>query len=158
AVKALKKADPEAVNKQIAEYYENDFPANFGMWSSGFMIRDRACEELNKIWHAKLQEHTHRDQLSLPWALHATGIKPTAVNMHSYMTIQPHKVKEPPKVFYSTPWRSDKNIGGANNEFISMLPDDSWVCIMDGDAMWLRPDWGKCVEQVIMEHGNDYGL
>lgn len=52
-------------------------------------------------------------------------------------------------IYYSTPWRSDKNIGRANNEFMSLVPDGAWVCIADGDAMWLRPDWGRCVEQVV---------
>lgn len=157
-VKKQKKADPEAVNDQIAEYYENDFPINFGMWSSGFMIRDKSTKDMCDIWHAKLEQHTHRDQLSLPWALHETGIKPVAINMHSYMSIKPHKSKEIPKVFYSTPFDRDKDIGKANNEFIELMPDESWICITDSDAMFLNPDYGKRVEDIIMNHGDKWDL
>lgn len=157
-VKKQKKADPEAVNKQIAEYYENDFPANFGMWSSGFMIRDKSTKDMCKIWYDKLQEHTHRDQLSLPWALYLTGIKPTAINMHNFMTISPHKIKEPPKIVSIQPWRSDKNIGKANNDEIAKHDDDDWIVLTDGDSCWVLPDWGTKIEKVIMEYGNEYDL
>lgn len=157
-VKKQGKAPEELVNKQIAEYYENNFPVNFGMWSSGFMIRDKSTREMCEIWHDELSKHTHRDQLNLPLALYQTNIKPVEVNLNHYMTISQHKKKEPPKIYYSTPFRSDKNIGKANNYFISLLPDDSWVCITDGDALWLRPDWGKCIEEVIKEHGEEYAL
>lgn len=157
-VKKQGKAPEELVNKQISNYYENNFPVNFGMWSSGFMIRDKSTKEMCEIWHEELSKHTHRDQLSLPLALYRTKIKPVEVNLNHYMTISQHKKKEPPKIYYSTPFRSDKNIGKANNDFISLLPDDAWVCITDGDALWLRPDWGKCIEEVIKEHGEEYTL
>lgn len=157
-VKKQKKADEALVNKQIAEYYKYNFPVNFGMWSSGFMIRDKSTKQMCNIWYEKLEQHTHRDQLSLPWALKETNTKPVEVNINQYMTITQHKINEPPKIYYSTPFRTDKNIGRANNEFIKLLPDDSWVCITDGDALWLRPDWGKCVEEVIIKHGNEFGL
>jgi len=149
AVKKLNKAPAELVNKQIAEYYENDFPANFGMWSAGFLIRDRSTKAMCELWYSKLAEHSHRDQLSLPWALWKTGLKPIVVRYEQYVTVVPHKKKEPLKVFYSTPYRTDKNIGKANNDFISLLPNDAWVCITDADALFLRPDFGTCIEQII---------
>lgn len=158
AVKEAKKAPTEVVNKQIADYYENDFPINFGMWSAGLLIRDKSTKEMCEIWYSKLEQHSHRDQLSLPWALWKTGIKPLEVRLIQYVQMDKHKKKEPPKVYYSTPWRSDKNIGKANNDFISLLPDDAWVVIMDGDALWLRPDWGLCIEKVIMNAPDEYGL
>lgn len=149
AVKEQKKAPEEVVNKQIAEYYKNNFPVGFGMWSSGFMIRDKSTKTMCELWYSKLEEHSHRDQLSLPWAIWKTGIKPQVVRYEQFVSVQPHKKKEPVKVFYSTPFRSDKNIGKANNDFIELLPDDAWVCITDADAMFLRPDFGKCIEEII---------
>lgn len=161
AVKKLKKAPSEIVNKQIAEYYENDFPANFGMWSAGVIIRDNKDEkikEMCELWHKKLSEHSHRDQLSLPWALYHTGIKPKEFRVSQYVKIHKHKMKEPPKVFYSTPWSSQKNIGGANNEFISLLPDNAWICITDADSQFMLPDWGKQIEDIILKNGNNFDL
>lgn len=158
AVKQLKKAPEDIVNKQISEYYEHNYPTGAGMWSSGFMIRDKSTKAMCELWYSKLEEHSHRDQLSLPWALWKTGTKPQAVRYEQFVSMTPHKKKEPIKVFYSSPFRTDKNIGLANNEFISLLPDDSWICITDADAMFLRPDYGKCIEEIIQAHGNDFGL
>lgn len=149
AVKQLKKAPEDVVNKQIAEYYQNNFPIGFGMWSSGFMIRDKSTKLMCELWHSKLEEHSHRDQLSLPWALFHTKLKTQAVRYEQYVSMTQHKKKEPLKVFYSTPFRTDKNIGKANNDFITLLPDDAWICITDADAMFLRPDFGKCIEEII---------
>src|SRR5690606_39000182 len=122
------------------------------MWQTGFMIRDKSCEKLNQIWHEKLEQHSHRDQLSLPWAIKETGIKPNSIIMSQFMTVNKHKIKEPPKVFYSTPFRSDKNIGQANNGFIELLPDNAWVCLTDADACFMHPDFGTKIEQIIIDN------
>lgn len=160
AVKKLNKAPADLVNKQIAEYYENDFPYGFGMWSAGIIIRDNSekIKQMCSLWWEKLSEHSHRDQLSLPWALWKTGIVPKTLKMSDFMHISKHKTKTVPKIYYSNPWSSDKNIGKANNDFIELLPDDSWVCIMDGDASWMLPSWGELVEKVVMENKDKYAL
>lgn len=62
------------------------------------------------------------------------------------------------KVFYSSPFRSDKNIGKANNDFIELLPDDSWVCITDADTCFLNPDYGTRIEKIIKEYGHKWDL
>lgn len=61
-------------------------------------------------------------------------------------------------IYYSSPYRSDKNIGKANNDFIKLLPDDAWVCITDADAMFMTPEYGSQVEEIISQHGREYGL
>lgn len=53
------------------------------------------------------------------------------------------------KIFYSSPFRSDKNIGKAYNDFMELMPGDAYVCITDGDAMFLNPHYGKCIEEII---------
>lgn len=157
-VKRQKKAAPDIVNKQIAEYFENNFPVAFGMYSSGFMIRDKSTKAMCELWYSKLEEHSHRDQLSLPWALWKTGLKPFPVRYEAFVTVAKHKKKEPLKVFYSSPYDKDINIGKANNDFISLLPDDAWVCITDADAMFLNPDYGTRIENIIHEFGDKYAL
>lgn len=158
ACKALKKAPEDIINKQIAEYYENNYPVGAGMYSSGFMIRDKSTKAMCELWYSKLEEHSHRDQLSLPWALWKTGTKPQAVRMEQFVTISQHKKKEPLKVFYSSPFRSDKNIGKANNDFIELLPDDAWVVISDADMMYLNSDFGTRIERIINDFGEKYDL
>lgn len=62
------------------------------------------------------------------------------------------------KIFYSNPFRSDKNFGKAINDFCELMPDDAWIVIQDGDMMYLTPDWGVIIERAIEEHGDKYDL
>lgn len=61
------------------------------------------------------------------------------------------------KIRYITPFAADKNIGKSYNEAISELSDDCFVCIRDGDTMFLTPDWGKQIEEIILANP-DYSL
>jgi hypothetical protein len=58
------------------------------------------------------------------------------------------------KIHYLTPYSSSGNIGKAYNEAISDLPNDCYVCIRDGDTMFLAPDWGNQIEQIITDNPN----
>lgn len=62
------------------------------------------------------------------------------------------------KVHYTNPWATDKNIGKAFNEFCESVPDGDWICLQDGDMLYLTPDWGAQIEAVIANHGNDFSL
>lgn len=158
AVKQLKKAPEDIVNKQISEYYEHNYPTGAGMYSSGFMIRDKSTKAMCELWYSKLEEHSHRDQLSLPWALWKTGLKPNAVRYEQFVSMTPHKKKELPKIVNIQPWRTDKNLGLANNEEISKCNDDDWIVLTDGDSCWVLPDWGTKIEQVIQDYGDKFDL
>lgn len=65
-----------------------------------------------------------------------------------------------PKIYYSTPYATDFNIGRAYNEFVALLPDDAWVCLRDGDTCFTTPDsnWGKQIADIVKKHGNDFQL
>lgn len=53
-------------------------------------------------------------------------------------------------IFHITPWLTG-NIGGGLNASIGLLPDDAWVCIRDGDTMFLTPNWGEQIEQIAAQ-------
>lgn len=53
------------------------------------------------------------------------------------------------KVFFSQAWDSSRNIGKYYNEFMSMLPDDSYGCLMDYDTMFLTNDYGKHIYEYV---------
>jgi len=63
-------------------------------------------------------------------------------------------------IIYSNPYNSQKNIGKAYNDFIRCLkvPDDTWICLQDGDIIFLTPNWGRHVQYVVECHGNNYQL
>lgn len=157
-VKRQEKAPPALVDAQIMEYFKANYPANNGMWDSCILIRDKSCKEMNELWHKKLEEHSHRDQLSLPWALWKHPVRITAIPVHSYAKVSNHKKREVPKIHYISPFRSDKNIGKANNDEISLYNNDDWVCLTDADAMPMLPDFGKQIEDIVMAHGDQFGL
>ncbi len=77
------------------------------------------------------------------------------INSTEYL---PFKKKSNPKVWYSNPYSTDKNIGKGLNEFCELVPDDDWICLQDGDMMYLTSDWGKQIEDVVKGVGNEFGL
>ena len=61
-------------------------------------------------------------------------------------------------IHYATPFSIEKNIGKAYNEYMETIPDGDWVCIRDGDSLFMTPDWGKQIADIIERHGNDFKL
>lgn len=61
-------------------------------------------------------------------------------------------------IFDITPFRTDKNIGKAYNERIAILPKETWIIIRDADCMYLTPDYGKVIEDIIMRYGALYDI
>lgn len=53
------------------------------------------------------------------------------------------------KIHFITPFAKDKNIGREYNERIAELPEDCYICLRDGDSMFLTPDWGTQIEEII---------
>ena len=48
-----------------------------------------------------------------------------------------------------TPYSTDKNLGKAYNDAISLLPEDSHACLRDGDTCWLTPDYGVHLAEYV---------
>lgn len=80
------------------------------------------------------------------------------INSSEYIDFRVPKEVEYPKIHYSNPYAADKNIGRALNEFCSMVPDGDWICLQDGDMMYLTPDWGRQIAEAVMKHGDRYAL
>lgn len=55
-------------------------------------------------------------------------------------------------IHYITPFSTSNNIGKEYNERISELPSDSYVCLRDGDTMFLTPDWGNQIDAIIKDN------
>lgn len=61
-------------------------------------------------------------------------------------------------IHYIQPYTTDKNIGRAYNEAISLLPEDCWVGLIDHDAMFLRPDSKAQIDNIIREQGDKWAV
>jgi len=54
------------------------------------------------------------------------------------------------EIYYSTPYALDGDLGKAYNRYMNLLPsDDDWMVFTDGDTMWLMPDYGHQINDVI---------
>lgn len=61
-------------------------------------------------------------------------------------------------IHYITPARSDKNFGKACNDQCRNVPEDAWVCLRDGDTMFLTPNFSKHVEDIVEKYKDEYDL
>lgn len=53
-------------------------------------------------------------------------------------------------IYYFTPYNLDKNLGAAYNQSMSLLKKDSdWGCLLDGDTMFLTPDFGTQIHHIV---------
>lgn len=62
------------------------------------------------------------------------------------------------KIHYITPYSIEKNFGKAINEQIALIPDGDWCCLLDGDCMFLTPDWGLQISDVVQKYHNKFQL
>lgn len=80
-IKGKKLDDINVVNKQILKYQNEKFPFNYGLFSTGFMIRknNNNIIHFNKIWWDEVNNHSGRDQLSQTYASWRTNVKITPI-------------------------------------------------------------------------------
>lgn len=159
----LGKATKEAVHSQLHAYLAEGMPADAGLYETGVMVRDNQAD-VNAIcedWYSEIEKHTHRDQLSLPAVLRRHRYQPQTIGARTitrFFIIHKHSRGTTPRIWHSTPFAADKNIGRAYNDFCEMVPDGDWICLRDGDSMFLHPFWGKQIQDVVMNQGQDYAL
>lgn len=48
-------------------------------------------------------------------------------------------------IHFTSPYRTDKNLGQGYNEFMRLIGENDWACFMDCDVMLLTPDAGKII-------------
>ena len=60
------------------------------------------------------------------------------------------------RIFYCTPFSQEKNLGKVYNEYVRNLtshPDD-FIFFIDGDCMFLTPDWGSHIQDLVNKYPN----
>lgn len=65
------------IDQQISKYKKEMFPKNFGLFSTGFMIRknNEKVNNFNNIWWQEIQNGVGRDQLSQSYASWKSGLQ-----------------------------------------------------------------------------------
>lgn len=76
----LAKYAGEPVLEQADHYSFRGHPANWGLWATGVIARQHtdAVRELGARWLAETYEWSFQDQISQPFALRETGLRPAA--------------------------------------------------------------------------------
>lgn len=161
AVIKLKKDTQATVQKQFSVYRKSGFRDNVGLWCNRFFVRDHG-HELNTLfncWWKEIEQHSYRDQLSLPYVSSKTKTKlPTKPYKISEQYIKVHRHRPHTiDVHYITPARSDKKYGKAINQLVEHLPDSDWICLRDIDTIPLNhAELIPQVDAIIREHGGNY--
>ncbi len=65
--------DRQLVRKHLARYDDLDV-SGIGLPCGGVLLRRPGCERFNSIWWDEYQTGSMRDQMSLPYALHMSGV------------------------------------------------------------------------------------
>ena len=58
------------------------------------------------------------------------------------------------KIFFTQAWDNGKKLGRYYNEFMNLLPDDAYGCLMDYDTQFLTNDFGKHLYEYIKLYPN----
>ena len=157
------KAEPDLIREQLAYNIKLGLEPNKGMYQTGVIYR-RHTDDVKAFcadWLNELKKFTHRDQLSIMTAVFNTGFKPNGIDwrlFNKFFRIDKHKPNEKPKVYYFTPYDTEGNIGRAINAHCRLVPNDSWIAVMDGDMLFPNPQWGMIVEKAIQQYGDKYSL
>jgi len=81
-VNIMQRHDIDSVTQQHNAYYESEFPDDQGLYSGGFILREHNKESMKGLaenWWYELNTRSMRDQVSLPYVLWKTGIKPATI-------------------------------------------------------------------------------
>ena len=159
---SLKKDSFASVRNQVGKYIAEGMPYDFGMYASGLMIRDNSLQDFELMWWSQVEQYSHRDQLSITYALWKTKSKPNLISwraLNQYVTIGKHQPKPIMNVWYSNPFSLDKNFGKAINDFCELVPNlEDWIVIQDGDMTYLQPDFGKVIHDHIQANKKEFAL
>ena len=102
AVLKLKKDVAEIVKPQIDRYIQEKFPKEFGLFETGIIFREHNSEECKRCmdkWALEVMMGSHRDQLSLTYAMWATSTKvfplsPQTKKSEMFITDMKHLAKK----------------------------------------------------------------
>lgn len=63
------------------------------------------------------------------------------------------------RIFYFTPYSIDKELGTAYNESCSIVPNSNdYIALMDADTMFLSPNYGRLIHDILVTHGDTFDL
>ena len=96
---SILKEDPVRLISQAADYIENGYPKDYGLYAGGMIVRDMHNEKLRlcmRDWWNEVSTRSLRDQQSLPYVLWKNNIRPDIcdldINDNFYLHNNAHKM------------------------------------------------------------------
>jgi len=77
------------VRRQAEHYVASGFPADFGTWWTGLMIRRKDCLDFGTPWLQENLDWTYQDQISQPYVLWKMGMRPAPLDINWGMSDGP---------------------------------------------------------------------
>jgi len=72
----LPKYRTQPIVEQAAHYRAIGHPKHWGLWAAGLIVYRSRCDYLADLWWAEINRWGYQDQISLPIALRAAGMRP----------------------------------------------------------------------------------
>lgn len=55
-------------------------------------------------------------------------------------------------IYFFSPYGLDGNLGKAYNDYCKLVPKNSWICLVDGDTMFINRSWGLHLQEIILKY------
>ena len=55
-------------------------------------------------------------------------------------------------IWFFKPYALNKELAIAYNEYCEVVPDNDWICLLDGDSMFLESDYGHIIQSYINKY------
>lgn len=139
-------------------------------YMGGLILRKNTdfVKMFNEAWWELLQLF-ERDQPALQYLLNKHNLKPgeySTRGVRQYFSYHYHDGKDSgiipnlgkteiadPCIYYLTPADPNKKIGKVYNAHCEMVPNNNdWICIRDGDTMFLTSNWSKIIMDAVKRY------
>jgi hypothetical protein len=135
-----------------------------GTYYFGGLILRKQTEQIKKLMEEWWQSLTlfKRDQPYLQFLLWKYKIKPGEystrqvrqyLSYHFHTNILTPDDRHNPSIFYFTPADPNKKIGKVYNAHCESVPNnEDWICIRDGDTMFLTSNWSEIITEAVKRY------
>lgn len=152
-----------AADKLLNFFQQEGYRKERTTYYMGGLIVRKNTPEMKKIMEEwwNLLELFYRDQPALQYLLWKHNIKLGEYSSrmvrdcftYHFHTRYVQKSEEPPSspnIYYFTPADPDKKIGKVYNAHCESVPNnEDWICIRDGDTMFLTSNWSEIIKKTI---------
>jgi len=137
-----------------------------GLYELGVFAKNNTpyTQAFMEAWWEEFTEFPSRDQISFPYILtmfsqrQLCGFDPEIMmnffcnGFHKSGTLETDVKSRTTRFWDICPWDSNKMVGERLNEFCSLMPDNDWILVRDGDTTHMSDSYGSRIESAIEQN------